>query len=109
MVQPKMVVCLKCLLLRDHPEIDVNWVCPNSDRWTSLHAASCFGHVESVKLLLAHPNINVYLKDSNGQTPLSLACCGRVSVVRLLKDPRVDIALHDNSGRTVVGILFWEA
>ena len=68
----------------------------------ALHSASRHGHVEVVKLLLAHPNINVNLKDKDGQTPFSRACQFRkVSVVQLmLNDPRVDLTLSDNSGRT---------
>ena len=67
-----------------------------------LHTASSNGHVEVVKLLLAFPDINANLKDSNGQTPLSFACeSGQVSVVQLLlKDYRVDVTLADNDGRT---------
>ena len=44
-------------LLRDHPEINVNWT--NDRGWTALHLASELGHAEVVKLLLAHPDINV--------------------------------------------------
>ena len=88
-------------LLRDHPEINVNWSKEGSG-WTSLHAASRNGRVEVVKLLLAHPNIDVNMKSSNGNTPFSLGClCGQVSVVQvLLKDPRVNTTLDDNDGRT---------
>ena len=41
-------------LLRDHPEIDVNFA--TSAEYTFLHAASCLGQVEIVKLLLAPKN-----------------------------------------------------
>ena len=80
-------------LLRDHPGIDGH---------AALHGASKHGYVEVVKLLLAHPNININLKDIHGQTPLSIGCqYGKVSVVRLLlQDPRVDIRLGDYMGRT---------
>ena len=88
-------------LLRNHPEINVNWTNPDN-QFTALHRASPDGDSEVVKLLLAHPNISVNLKDSIGQTSLSKGCeKGRVSVVRLLlKDPRVDVTLDDNRGRT---------
>ena len=70
-------------LLRDHPEINVNWT--NYEQWTPLHRASINGHVEVVKLLLAHLNIDVNSKNSYGQTPLSLGCeYGHVSVVEVL-------------------------
>ena len=42
-------------LLRDHPEINVNW--QDNTQWTPLHIASLNGHVEVVKLLLAHPDM----------------------------------------------------
>ena len=59
-------------LLRDHPEINVNWT--DDIQWTALHIASEFGHVEIIKLLLAHPDNNVNLKNKVGQTPLSIGC-----------------------------------
>ena len=59
-------------LLRDHPEIKVNW--KQGGGWTPLHAASYNGHVEVVKLLLAHPGINVNVKNKDGEIPLSFGC-----------------------------------
>jgi len=81
-------------LLRDHPEINVNWT--DDEQWAPLQVASYNGHVEIAKLLLAHPNINVNLKNESGQTPFSKSCeNGKVSVVEvLLKDPRVDITVE---------------
>ena len=89
-------------LLRDHPEITVNWTNSDYSQWTPLHIASLEGHVEVVKLLLAHPKINVNVKDWNGRTSLLFGCWeGQVSVVGvLLKDPPVDVMLHDNEGCT---------
>ena len=83
-------------LLRDNPDIDVNW----DGSWlarTALHSASHGGHVEVVKLLLAHPAINVNCEDKYGVTPFSLGCLnGQMSIVDLLlKDPRVDVTLAD--------------
>ena len=85
-------------LLRDHPEIDVNWT--NEYQFTALHAASSNGQAEVVKLLLAHQDINVNSKDNGGNTPFLSGCeNGHVSVVQvLLKDPRVDVTLDDNDG-----------
>ena len=89
-------------LLKNNPVINVNWKNPDHSQWSGLHAASFYGHAEVVKLLLAHPNIDVNMKNISGQTPFSIGCWqGRVTVVRvLLKDPRVDISLDDNDRRT---------
>jgi len=64
---------------------------------------------EVVKLLLAHPDIDVNAKNGRGQTPLSLGCVGGgVPVVRLLlKDPRVDIILEENDGCTPLWGASW--
>ena len=88
-------------LLRDHPEINVNHSNDTLQR-TALHIASLNGREEVVKRLLAHPDINVNVRDRGGLTPISFGCYyGQVSVVReLLKDPRVDITLEDNDGCT---------
>jgi len=86
-------------LLRDHPEIDVNFA--TSAEYTSLHAASCLGQWK-LSNCFWHPKINVNVKTSIGQTPHSIGCqYGYLSVVRLLlKDPRVDILLDDEDGHT---------
>jgi len=95
-------VLAKCSLLNNHPNLGVNWVSEDDTQWTPLHIASIRGHLEVVKLLLAHPNINVNLKDNDGQTLFLLGCLnGHVLVVRvLLKDPRVDVTLEDCNDRT---------
>ena len=97
-------------LLRDHPEIDVNWTNPEFFQWTPLHIASSYDHVELVKLLLAHPDINFNVKNKFGKTPFSLCCWqGKVSVVKLLlKDPRVDVTMDDNSGCTPLWWATWD-
>ena len=49
------------------------------------------GHLEVVKLLLTHPDINVNLKTEDGLTPFSLGCLnGHVSVIRVI----TEAALH---------------
>ena len=72
------------------------------DEWTPLHAASYNNHAGVVKLVLAHPVIDINVKNSGGDTPLLISCQkGQVSVVQLLlKDPRVDVTLDDPKGRT---------
>ena len=56
-------------LLKDNFGLDVNW--GDCKRWTALHHASEEGHAEVVKLLLAHPNINVNALDAFGESPFS--------------------------------------
>jgi len=87
-------------ILRDHPDVDVNWR-DGKHAWTALHHASLFSHIEVVKLLLAHPTINGNVSEESGRTPLSFGCeSGRVSVVKLLKEPHIDVKLADNDDRT---------
>ena len=90
-------------LLRDHPDINVNWT--DYNHRTALHAAGWNGHVEVVKLLLAHPDIDVNVRNRYGQTPFSIGCWydqGSIIVRLLLKDPRVDVKLDDNEGCTLL-------
>jgi len=61
-------------LLKDYPEIDVNWANQNNFQRTALHHASIYGHVEVVKLLLAHPAIHVNKKNWLEATPFQSAC-----------------------------------
>ena len=87
-------------LLRDHPNIRVNW--SNPEQQTALHVASSEGHFAVVKTFLAHPAVNINMQTRNGATPLLCACVnGNVAVVSsLLKDPGVDITLSDRNGCT---------
>ena len=49
------------VMLKVHPGLNVN--CTDEDQWTPLHWASLKGHIEVVKLLLAHPDIAVNVTD----------------------------------------------
>ena len=52
-------------------------------------------------LLLAHPDIDVNLKDKDECTPFFFACGGRTSCAReMLKDSRVKVNEPDNGGST---------
>jgi len=83
--------------LRNNPGLDVNWA-DDEHQMSVLHIASYNHHTAVVKLLLAHPHINVNQQDTYGRTPFSLACAGgHVSVIQLLlNDPRVDVTLSNN-------------
>jgi hypothetical protein len=67
---------------------------------TALHLASRGGHVDVVKALLQHPNIDVNLHDEEGRTALSLAASsGNIDIVNLLLDLKdVDTNAVDKDG-----------
>lgn len=87
-------------LLRDHPDLDINWAMSNSFASTALHLAADYGQDSIVRILLAHPDINVNPLDNHGATPLFWACrYGNTEVVRLLlQDGRVQA--HQANPRT---------
>jgi len=80
-------------ILRDYGAIiDVNQ--RNGEEYgcmAAIHLACVFGHDSIVSLLLAHPAIDVNIKNSSGSTPFLIACYnGRTSCARLLlRDSRV--------------------
>jgi len=77
-------------LIREDPGFDVNGDMDGLGR-TLLHYA-CSGDSRSavIPLLLAHPGIDVHVKNTDGAAPFYLACYnGTTSSVRLmLKDSR---------------------
>ena len=88
-------------LMRQDPGFNVN-MGQDGDGWTLLHFA-CNRDSRSavIPLLLAHPDIDVNLKDKYGQTPFYYACGGLSSRVRgMLKDSRVKVSEPDKEGRT---------
>ena len=85
-------------LMRQDPSFKVNM--DHGAGLTILHLA-CYEDSRSavIPLLLAHPDIDVNLKDNYGSTPFSWACIGRPSCVReMLKDSRVKVNEIDNDG-----------
>jgi len=89
-------------LIREDPGFKVN-MDQDRERRTLLHSA-CNEDSRSavIPLLLAHPDIDVNVKDIYGITPFLRACLnGSTSCVRLLlKDPRVKVNEPDQGGRT---------
>ena len=61
-------------LLRENPNLKVNWANPDCYNCTALIWACSNGHDKVVTLLLAHPDIDVNQKDDFGGTPFCLAC-----------------------------------
>jgi len=93
-------------LIRQDPGFNVN-MDQDGNGWTLLHHA-CARDSRSpvIPLLLAHPDIDVNVKESGGHTPFYLACCGRPSCVReMLKDSRVNLNEPNKYGCTHSGLL----
>lgn len=71
------------------PEADVN-VCGTyalEGAHSLLHVAAACGDVECVRVLLAHPNINLFAKDKGGKTPLQSAeKCGHEDCATLIRE-----------------------
>ena len=88
-------------LMGQDPDFNVNKVQDRVGR-TLLHHASCESDRSAViPLLLAHPDIDVNMKDSYGMAPFYLACWnGPSSCVRLLEDSRVKVNETDADGFT---------
>ena len=57
---------LKCI-----KDIDVNIKNPFS--WTALHIAAWVGDYDIVKCLIEQPDIDVYITDNQGRSPLDVA------------------------------------
>jgi len=89
-------------ILRNNPNLDVNWRNENENGSTALKIACQNGHDSIVSILLAHLDIDVNLKDLDGWTPFSSACWyGYTSCARLLlKDHRVKVNEPDKNGDT---------
>ena len=87
-------------LMKQDPGFDMNL--DYGIGFTLLHYACIRARISAViPLLLAHPDIDVNLKNTYGQTPFYLACCGRISCVReMLKDSRVKVNEPGDGGYT---------
>ena len=46
---------------------------PDEEGWTPLHHAAHYCHVDVVRLLLAHPRVNMHARSKMGWTPLDTA------------------------------------
>jgi len=91
--------------LKEHPDLDINHGDPRHHGFTCLHYTCWDGNLPLVKLLLAHPEIDVNKTTEVGSYPLYLACAnGHVGVVKeLLLDPRIkniNVPVKQNGGQT---------
>lgn len=66
--------------------------------------ASRHNRIDILQLLLAHPDIDVNISDSDGITPLLDAVCkNHIDIVQLLlQNPRTDINAQNNLGKTAL-------
>ena len=87
-------------LLLAHPGIDINAV--NSGNMTALHGACMYGWKDVGVRLLAHPRVNLNIRDGmDGMTPIMMAARGGHSVetVRVMAgDGRVELDTVDWTG-----------
>ena len=95
-------------ILRNNPTINVNWKNMLVLGRTALHIAARLDLDQTVAILLAHPGIDVNVKDEEDETPFMCACyLGRTSCARLLlKDSRVDVNQPSQDGSCP---LYWAA
>jgi len=89
-------------LIKQDPGFEVN-MDQDGIGWTLLHYA-CLGDSRSpvIPLLLAHPDVDANVKNTDGETPFYDACYyGYTSCVReMLKDSRVKVNEPRNNGDT---------
>jgi len=85
------------MLLIDKGGLDINM--GDSDRRTPLHIACAYSHIDVVKALLNHGNIQVK-KVRNGITPLHVAAyIGRTEAAQvLLGHKQIDVNQTENEG-----------
>ena len=66
--------------------------------WAALHRACFQGDPKVVKLLLAHPAVDVNVQTLDELPPILLACYN-------CKCPRVDVTLADHDGHTLLWLV----
>ncbi len=79
----------------------------NSQSWqgkfTALHIAAHEGHIDLVRSLVTHDDINLEIQDSSGNTPLeNAALAGHVDIVSLLLDHSANPQLPDHESPILV-------
>ncbi|OMJ92579.1 hypothetical protein SteCoe_4588 [Stentor coeruleus] len=79
---------------------------PNSvteDHWTPLQISCYKGHIDCVKILLAHPALEINKMTSERGTGLHLASQNaHIDIVKLLLQSNIDVSLEDPSGQTAL-------
>lgn len=79
---------------------------PNSvteDHWTPLQISCYQGYIDCVKVLLAHPELEINKMSSERGTGLHLASQNsHIGIVKLLLQSNIDVTLEDPSGQTAI-------
>ena len=93
-------------LMRQDPGLNVNKAVDRNRHSLLDYACSDEGRSAVIPLLLAHPDIDVNVKDKYGYTPFYCACgSGQLSCVReMLKDSSVKVNEPDNGGTTTLWV-----
>lgn len=90
------------ILLERGADINVEGYSLYGDRGSALHQAAKYGHSAMVELLLQHPNLEVSVQNSWGETPLLCAAgTGKLDIVKMLlaRSGGVDINTPDREGQ----------
>ena len=80
-------------VLSDRTDIEVNAARGNGD--TPIHLASFFGHEAVVRMLLAHPDLDLSVKNLRGLAALDFAEGRNQTIIRDLLRERVPAELHN--------------
>ena len=94
-------------ILLAHKDIDVNLALADGGSFggfTPLHCAICFNKLDVVKLLLAHPRIDINKTNDDGESPLQYAVeSERPQIVQLLLGMSgIDCTLKNDDGATAM-------
>ena len=86
-------------MLKDE-QIDPNSA--NSNKWSLLHLTCQLGRLCCLKVLLAHPSINVNIRGPERITPLFVAidCKNHFCVAELLAHPKINVNLYNDQMTT---------
>jgi len=74
----------------------------DEDHRSALHDAAVEGNKAAVQILLAHPDIDINIRNDAGYTPLmSAVSANKLEIVKLLLDKNADFTICNENGRSV--------
>ena len=90
-------------ILQELMELSADCNAITADHWTPLQISCYQGHLECVKIIISHPQVNINKMTSERGTGLHLAAsCGHTEIVRVLLENSANPRLEDPSGKTVL-------